>query len=69
MNKIKSICKSLGVGGQKKLAQYLKISPQAVHQWIIGEVKVPPLKVLMISKKFNIPPKIIRPDYPWEEII
>lgn len=52
------------VGGQAALAKILKVSPQAVNQWVRGERPVPPEQCAAIEKATagEVMARDLRPD-------
>jgi DNA-binding transcriptional regulator YdaS (Cro superfamily) len=54
------------VGGQNRLAEVLKVSPQAVNKWKRLR-RIPPNRVLPVAKATGVPVHVLRPDlYPRE---
>lgn len=65
MNAVSMACDF--VGGPKRLADSLGVSPPTVHQWINGERRVPAERCLSIERvtKGKVRCEDLRPDVDW----
>jgi len=49
-------------GGQSGIARLLGITPQAVHQWVVGKRPVPPRHCIAIEAATGLSRHELRPD-------
>lgn len=55
-------------GGQSAVARALGVRQQSVQQWIASG-RIPPCRVLGLSRLTGVPPSLLRPDlYPLDEM-